>query len=134
MMKKKIFFRTKQSRKFVFSYLSYAIILLTDNTLDIEHFNPKNVKNSNQKSKNGRPNKMKAVIKEISHNRILALGISLLITAFLVAMLSAYPEYRAFGILAAVLAIFGAALAIRAYLSFIGELKRKQMAKSETTP
>jgi len=74
---------------------------------------------------------MKAVIKEISHNKILAVGIVLLITAFFVALVSAYPEYRALGILATVLAIFGAALAIRAYLSFIGELKRKQMTKSK---
>jgi len=72
---------------------------------------------------------MRAIIKEISHNRILALGVGLLITAFLVTLLCVYPEYRTLGILAAVLAIFGAALALRGYISFIEELKREQKLK-----
>lgn len=36
---------------------------------------------------------MKALIREISHNKILAVGIILLIAAFLLALLSVYPQY-----------------------------------------
>lgn len=73
---------------------------------------------------------MKAVVKQVSHNRILALGIVFLIIAFLVALLSAYLKHYTLGVLAAVLAIFGAALAIRSYLTLIEELKREKRMKS----
>lgn len=72
---------------------------------------------------------MRAVVREILRRRILIVGIVFLIIAFVMALLSAYPEYRTFGILAAVLAIFGAALAIRGYLSFIVELKGEKRKK-----
>jgi len=73
---------------------------------------------------------LRDVIKQVSRNRILALGIGFLIVAFLVALLSAYWKYHTLGVLAAVLAIFGAALAIRSYLTLIEELKREQRMKS----
>jgi 4-hydroxybenzoate polyprenyltransferase len=61
---------------------------------------------------------------EFSGNKTLMVGVLLLIISFLLSLLlSIYPKYRTLSIPAAILAIFGALLAIRGYILFLKKLK-----------
>jgi len=68
---------------------------------------------------------IKGIIGEFSHNKTLMIGVAFLVTSLLLSLLSIYPEHRFLGIPAAILAIFGALLAIRGYLSFLKMLKTR---------
>jgi uncharacterized membrane protein len=68
----------------------------------------------------------KGITEELSRNKTLLIGVLFLVTSLLMSLLSMYPEYRLLGVPAAILAIFGALLAIRGYLSFLEMVKRQR--------
>jgi TRAP-type C4-dicarboxylate transport system permease small subunit len=68
----------------------------------------------------------KNIAGEFSNNKTLAIGIIFLAVSLFLSLLSMYPEYRPLGVPAAILAIFGALMAIRGYLSFLERLKAQQ--------
>jgi len=66
---------------------------------------------------------LKDVVEELFSNKTLKIGILFLVAALLLSLLSMWSEYRLLSLLAAILAIFGAFLAIKGYVSFLGRLK-----------
>jgi uncharacterized membrane protein len=71
----------------------------------------------------------KDITGELSRNKTLLIGIVFLVTSLLLSLLSMYPEYRLLGVPAAILAVFGALLAIRGYLSFLEMVKRQRRSE-----
>jgi hypothetical protein len=71
----------------------------------------------------------KDITGELSRNKTLLVGVVFLVTSLLLSLLSMYPEYRLLGVPAAILAVFGALLAIRGYLSFLEMMKRQHRSE-----
>jgi hypothetical protein len=69
---------------------------------------------------------IKSVTEELSSNKTLKMGVLFLVAAFLLSLLSMYPDYRPLSLPAAILAVLGAFLAIKGYLSFLGKLKTQR--------